>query len=87
MIIRDASSKRSRALSISIPKCSYSTRERPRPRPSTARPFERWSRNAIFSTTRSGSFHGTITAPVPSLMRDVFAAMYDRNWTLSGHAE
>ena len=69
MIMRDASSKRSRALFMSMPKCSYSTRASPRPRPSTARPPERWSRNAIFSTTRSGSFHGTITAPVPSWIR------------------
>ena len=41
-----------------MPKWWYSTRESPRPRPSTARPPERWSRNAIFSTTRSGIVPG-----------------------------
>src|SRR5258706_539271 len=47
MIICDASSKRSRALSIAIPKCSYSTRDSPRPRPRIARPFERGARIAL----------------------------------------
>jgi hypothetical protein len=87
MIMREASSKRSRAVLMSIWKCSYSTRARPRPRPSSARPPERWSSSATFSTTRSGSFQGTITAPVPSLMRLVRPASQERNWRLSGQAE
>ena len=40
-----------------------------------------------FSTTRSGSFHGRITAPVPSLIRLVRPARYDMSWRLSGHIE
>ena len=34
--------------------------------PNSTRPSARWSSRASFSATRSGSFHGRITAPVPS---------------------
>ena len=40
-----------------------------------------------FSITRSGSFHGRITAPVPSLTRSVRPARYDMICRLSGHIE
>ena len=39
----------------------------------------------IFSATRSGSFHGRMTAPVPSRTRSVRPATCARNSTLSGH--
>lgn len=55
-------------------KPSYSIFARPRPIPKIARPPERMSSIVTFSTTRSGSFHGRITAPVPSLIRLVRAA-------------
>ena len=41
----------------------------------------------IFSATRSGSFHGRITAPVPSVIDDVRPARYDNDCVASGHIE
>ena len=55
--------------------------------PNSTRPSDRWSSSAIFSATRSGSFHGRITAPVPSRIRFVRAAMWARNTVLSGQNE
>jgi len=37
--------------------------------PNIARPPERMSSMIIFSATRSGSFHGRMTAAVPSFIR------------------
>jgi hypothetical protein len=87
MIMREASSKRSRLSPISIWKWPYSMRERPRPRPSSTRPSERWSSSATFSATRSGSFQGTMMAPVPSRMRCVRPATQESSCRLSGQAE
>ena len=64
---------------------AYSMRDRPRPIPNRARPPDRMSSMIIFSATRSGLFHGRITAPVPSCTCSVRAAMFARNSTLSGH--
>ena len=55
--------------------------------PNSTRPPARWSSSAIFSATRRGSFQGRITAPVPSRMRLVRAAMWARNTVLSGQNE
>jgi hypothetical protein len=84
MTMRADSSKRSRDSSMAMPKPSYSRRARPRPTPNSTRPPARWSSNEIFSATLSGSFQGRITAPVPSEMRRVLAAMWARNTVLSG---
>ena len=85
--MRADSSKRSRDSSMGMPKPAYSHLARPRPIPNSTRPSERWSRRAIFSATLRGSFHGSITAPVPSRIRFVRAAMWARNTVLSGQNE
>ncbi len=82
--MRAASSKRSRDSSMAMPNPSYSRRASPRPMPNSTRPGARLSSSAIFSATRRGSFHGRMTAPVPSEMRRVLAAMWARNTVLSG---
>ena len=65
-IITDASSKRSRDSSIAIPWNGANSRcESPRPMPKRTRPPETMSSMATFSATRSGSFHGRMTAAVP----------------------
>ena len=67
LTIIEPSSKRSRDSSISIaPKLANSRRDRPRPIPKRTRPPDTWSSRAMRSATRSGSFHGMITAAVPS---------------------
>jgi hypothetical protein len=53
--------------------------------PNIARPPERMSSMIIFSATRSGSFHGRMTAAVPSFIRSVRPAMFASSTTLSGH--
>ena len=81
----DASSNRARDSLIGIRNGAYSVRASPRPMPKIARPPERMSSMIIFSATRSGSFHGRITAPVPSFSRSVRPATLASRTTLSGH--
>ena len=88
MTIAELSSKRSRDSSISIaPKQANSRRDSPRPIPKRTRPPDTWSSRAIRSATRSGSFHGMITAAVPSSTVGCLPAMYDSQATLSGQNE
>jgi hypothetical protein len=49
------------------------------------RPPESMSSMIIFSATRSGLFHGRITAPVPSFTCWVRPATLASSTTLSGH--
>jgi hypothetical protein len=57
----------------------------PSPEPSTARPPERWSRNAIFSATAAGSFHGEDDRAGGEAMRRVRREEAE-NCVLSGQA-
>ena len=72
---------------MSMPNWSYSRRDSPRPMPKMTRPFDSSSSNATFSAERSGVFHGTMTAPVPSLSVLVSAARCPRYTALSGQKE
>ena len=55
--------------------------------PKMTRPFDSSSSKATFSAERSGVFHGTMTAPVPSLSVLVSAARCPRYTALSGQKE
>ena len=72
---------------MSCRKPVYSIFAKPRPIPNTNRPSARWSSNVIFSATRNGSFHGRITAPVPSMIELVRPARYESACVASGHIE
>ena len=52
--------------------------------PSTARPFDRWSRSEKFSTTRTGSCHGSTVTIVPRRTVVVRPASHDRNCVTFG---
>ena len=67
MIMRAASSNISRESPRSTRNALNSLRAAPRPMPRIMRPSLSMSSMMVFSTTRSGSFHGRMTAPVISL--------------------
>ena len=73
-MIRAASSNISRESAMSSRKASNSMRAAPRPMPRSIRPSLRMSSMMVFSTTRSGSFQGRMTAPVISWSVVVLAA-------------
>jgi len=87
LTIIDPSSKRSRDSSMSIPNAANSRRDRPRPMPKRSRPPDMLSSSAMRSATRSGSFHGMITAAVPMSIVLVRPAMNDNHPVLSGQNE
>ena len=64
-----------------------SRRASPRPMPSRSRPPEIMSSTIAFSATRSGLFHGTITAAVPISMFGHSAARCVSTCKLSGQNE
>ena len=86
MMIMHASSNISRLSAMSWRKPLNSRRAAPRPMPRITRPSLRLSSIEAFSTTRSGSFHGRITAAGISLILLVFAATQLSAWIGSGQA-
>ena len=74
MMISAASSNISRESASSTPKERNSRRAAPRPMPRISRPSDRMSSSMACSTTRSGLFHGRMTAAVMSSIVLVLAA-------------